>query len=67
MFMAGGSLKPGQTVGKTDELCFNIEEDPIHLHDLQVMLLHCRDIRLADVAGRVVKSCLYKYLILEAK
>ena len=72
MFMAGGGLKPGQTVGKTDDLCFNIEEDPIHLHDLQATLLHClgldhkrltynymgRDFRLTDVAGNVVKKLL---------
>jgi hypothetical protein len=72
MFMAGGGIKAGQTVGKTDDLCFHIEEDPIHIHDLQATLLHClglehtrltynymgRDFRLTDVEGRVVQKLL---------
>jgi uncharacterized protein (DUF1501 family) len=72
MWMAGGGIKPGQIIGKTDELCFNIEEDPIHIHDLQATLLNClgfdhtrltynymgRDFRLTDVEGNVVKKLL---------
>ena len=72
MWMAGGGIKPGQIVGKTDDLCFNIEEDPIHIHDLQATLLYClgldhkrltynymgRDFRLTDVEGNVVKKLL---------
>lgn len=72
MWMAGGGLKKGAVVGKTDDLCFHIEEDPIHVHDLQATLLHClgfdhtrltynymgRDFRLTDVEGKVVKKLL---------
>jgi uncharacterized protein (DUF1501 family) len=72
MWMAGGGIKPGQTVGKTDDLCFHIDEDPIHIHDLQATLLHCmglehtrltynymgRDFRLTDVSGNVVNKLL---------
>jgi hypothetical protein len=72
MWMAGGGIKPGQIVGKTDDLCFHIDEDPIHIHDLQATLLNClgfdhtrltynymgRDFRLTDVEGNVVKKLL---------
>jgi uncharacterized protein (DUF1501 family) len=72
MWMAGGGIKAGQIVGRTDDLCFHIEEDPIHIHDLQATLLHClgldhkrltynymgRDFRLTDVEGNVVKKLL---------
>jgi len=72
MWMAGGGIKAGQIVGKTDDLCFNIEEDPVHIHDLQATLLYClgldhkrltynymgRDFRLTDVEGNVVKKLL---------
>jgi uncharacterized protein DUF1501 len=72
MWMAGGGLKGGQVVGKTDDYCLNIVEDPIHVHDLQATLLHClgfdhtrltyrymgREFRLTDVAGNVVQKLL---------
>jgi hypothetical protein len=72
MWLAGGGIKGGQVVGKTDELGVNSVEDKIHLHDLQATLLHClgldhtkltyrhmgRDFRLTDVGGQVVKKLL---------
>jgi uncharacterized protein (DUF1501 family) len=72
MWMAGGGLKGGQIVGKTDDLCLNIVEDPIHVNDLQATILHClgfdhtrltykhmgREFRLTDIAGNVVKKML---------
>ena len=72
MFLAGGGIKPGQIIGKTDDLGFNILEDKVHVHDLQATLLHClgfdhtrltyrymgRDFRLTDVAGNVVQKML---------
>jgi hypothetical protein len=72
MWMAGGGIKPGVTIGATDELGFKIAEDPIHVHDLQATMLHClgmdhtrltykhmgREFRLTDVAGTVVKKLL---------
>lgn len=40
MWFAGGGMKPGATVGATDEFGFNVTEDPVHVHDLHATLLH---------------------------
>ncbi len=40
MWMAGGGVKPGVTVGATDELGFHPIERPVHVHDLQATILH---------------------------
>jgi uncharacterized protein (DUF1501 family) len=70
MWMAGGGVKGGQVIGKTDELCMRIEENPVHVHDLQATILHLlgfdhtrltykhlgRDFRLTDVAGNLVPA-----------
>jgi uncharacterized protein (DUF1501 family) len=72
IWMAGGGIKGGQVIGKTDELGWNIVEDPIHINDLHATLLHLfgmdhlklsykfqgRDFRLTDVAGKVVNKLL---------
>ena len=72
MWMAGGGIKPGITIGKSDELGFNVVEDRVHVHDLHATLLHAlgfdhtrltyrfqgRDFRLTDVAGEVVSKLL---------
>ena len=72
LFLAGGGIAGGTVIGKTDELCMNITEDKVHVHDLQATLLHClgldhtrltfhhmgRDFRLTDVEGNVVKKML---------
>jgi hypothetical protein len=72
MFMAGGGMKGGTVVGKTDELGFNVIEDKVHVHDLQATILNRlgfdhtkltykymgRDFRLTDVEGSVVKKML---------
>ena len=72
MWMAGGGVKRGLVLGKTDEFCYNILEDPVHIHDLQATILHClgvdhtkltykfqgRYFRLTDVAGNVVDKAL---------
>jgi uncharacterized protein DUF1501 len=34
MWLAGGGFKPGITIGETDELGFNVAQDPVHVHDL---------------------------------
>jgi hypothetical protein len=58
--------------GKTDDFCYNILEDPVHIHDLNATVLHClgidheqltyrfqgRDFRLTDVHGEVVGQLL---------
>lgn len=72
LFLAGGGIKGGQVIGKTDDLCMNVLEDRVHVHDLQATLLHClgldhtrltyhhigRDFRLTDVTGNVVLKML---------
>ena len=72
MWMAGGGMKPGTTIGATDEFCYNITEKPVHVHDVQATILHClgidhtkltykfqgRNFRLTDVTGNVVKEIL---------
>jgi hypothetical protein len=72
MWLAGGGIKPGQTIGATDELGFNVVEDRVHVHDLQATILHLlgldhtkltfrfqgRDFRLTDVGGAVVRKLL---------
>lgn len=72
MWMAGGGVKGGQMIGKTDDIGFNILEDKVHVHDLQATILHClgfdhtrltyrhqgRNFRLTDVEGSVVTKIL---------
>jgi hypothetical protein len=41
MWMAGGGIKGGQTIGETDEMGFNIVKDEVRVPDLQATLLHC--------------------------
>ncbi len=41
MWFAGGGIKPGVTIGATDELGFHITEDKAHVHDIQATILHC--------------------------
>ncbi|MCA9057579.1 MAG: DUF1501 domain-containing protein, partial [Planctomycetaceae bacterium] len=72
MWMAGGGVRPGMTLGATDDFGFHIVEDPVHIHDVQATLLHCagmdherltfhlagRDFRLTDIHGQVVEKIL---------
>jgi len=72
LWMAGGGVKGGQVIGKTDDIGWGVEEDPIHVHDLHATILHLfgfdheeltyrfqgRDFRLTDVHGKVVKKLL---------
>ncbi|NBO92518.1 MAG: DUF1501 domain-containing protein [Planctomycetia bacterium] len=72
IWMAGGGIKSGQVVGKTDDFGWSVVEDPIHFNDLHATILHLfgmdhtkltyrfqgRDFRLTDVAGKVVKKLL---------
>ena len=39
MWLAGGGIRPGITLGRTDELGFHITEDPVHVNDLQATIL----------------------------
>jgi len=72
MWASGGGIKPGISIGKTDDYCYNIAEDPVHVHDLQATILHClgvdhkrltykfqgRHFRLTDVHGELVTKLL---------
>jgi hypothetical protein len=72
IWMAGGGIKPGLVYGETDDYCYNIAENPVHIHDFNATLLHClgidhekltfkfqgRHFRLTDVHGEVVKGVL---------
>lgn len=72
VWMAGGGVKPGMTHGETDDYCYNITRDPVHVHDLNATILRClgidhtkltfkfqgRHFRLTDVAGTVVNRVL---------
>lgn len=72
MWMAGGGIKPGTIYGETDDFCYNITRDPVHVHDLNATILHSlgidhtrltfkfqgRDFRLTDVHGNVVERIL---------
>ena len=39
-WMAGGGVKPGVSYGQTDDYCFNIVRDPVHVRDFQATILH---------------------------
>ncbi len=72
MLMAGGGMKGGMTYGKTDDIGWGVEENPVHVNDLHATMLHCfgmdherltarfqgRDFRLTDVGGHVIKDWL---------
>jgi len=72
IFMAGAGVKKGITYGATDDYCYNIVENPVHVHDLQATVLAClgidherltfkfqgRQYRLTDVHGKVVSGVL---------
>lgn len=67
-WLAGGGIRPGTAIGQTDELGYNVVEDPVDVHDLHATILHLmgiehtrltyryqgRDFRLTDVHGKLV-------------
>lgn len=72
MWLAGGGIKPGVTIGKTDDFGFSPIENPVHVHDLNATVLNLlgldhekltfqyqgREFRLTDIHGRVVRDLL---------
>jgi len=40
VWMAGAGVKGGFVYGKTDEMSYNIVENPVHIHDLHATILH---------------------------
>ncbi|MEM1296172.1 MAG: DUF1501 domain-containing protein, partial [Verrucomicrobiota bacterium] len=72
MWMAGGGIRPGHTHGETDDYCYNVARDGVHIHDFHATVLHLlgidherlthryqgRYFRLTDVHGHIVKPIL---------
>ncbi len=72
IWLAGGGVQPGISYGETDDYCYNIAKDPVHVHDLHATMLQLlgidhtkltfkyqgRHFRLTDVHGNVVKKIL---------
>lgn len=72
IWMAGGGVKPGFSLGETDEFGYLAVENKVHMHDIHATILHLmgmdherltyryagRDFRLTDVYGHVVKEVL---------
>jgi uncharacterized protein (DUF1501 family) len=70
IWLAGGGIKPGITLGETDEFGFHVVKDKVHVHDLHATVLKLlgfdhtkltyrfqgRDFRLTDVEGEVVEE-----------
>ena len=72
LWMAGGGVKAGTSYGSTDTLGYNVQKDPVHVHDFHATMLQLlgidherqtfkyqgRRFRLTDVHGRIVKGIL---------
>ena len=72
MWLAGGGIRAGVSLGETDDYSYNVISDPVHVYDLQATILHClgidhkrltfkfqgRHFRLTDIAGQVVTQVL---------
>ncbi len=72
MWFAGGGIKPGISLGATDELGFHVVDDQVHVHDVQTTILHLlgldherltfthqgRPYRLTDIHGHLVEKLL---------
>jgi hypothetical protein len=70
--MAGAGLKPGFSYGSSDEIGYNVAEDPVTIYDFHATVLHLLGIdhtrltyyhngiqrRLTDVHGEVVRGVL---------
>jgi hypothetical protein len=72
LWLAGGGIRTGIEIGRTDEFCYKIVENAIHIHDFNATVLHSlgidhtrltygfqgRDYRLIDVHGNLVRELL---------
>lgn len=72
IWMTGGGIKKGFSLGQTDDFGYNLVKDPVHVHDFQATLLHLlgidhkrlifkhqgRRYRLTDVHGELVREVL---------
>ena len=72
MWLAGGGVKRGFSIGESDDLGFKVAQDEVHVHDLHATILKLlgfdhtkltfkfqgRNFRLTDVHGNVVEKML---------
>jgi hypothetical protein len=72
MWLAGGGVKGGQTIGETDPVGLRAAEEKTHVHDVHATILHLLGIdhtkltyrhqgraqRLTDVAGTLIQKAL---------
>ena len=72
MWFAGGGMKPGASIGETDEIGHRAVVDPVEVNDIHATILHQlgidheqltylhngRRFRLTDVAGKVLRQIL---------
>jgi hypothetical protein len=70
VWLAGGGVRGGQAIGRTDDFGYAAVQDKVHVHDLHATILHLmgldhlrltylhggRNMRITDVSGTVVKS-----------
>jgi hypothetical protein len=52
IWLAGGGVKPGFTLGETDDFSYNIVRDPVSVHDLHATILHLLGINHATFTSR---------------
>ena len=69
VLLAGAGVRGGFTLGETDDYCYNIVRDPVHVHDLNATIMHllgmdhtrltfrsqARELRLTDLHGALVR------------
>ncbi|MEM7391865.1 MAG: DUF1501 domain-containing protein [Verrucomicrobiota bacterium] len=72
LWLAGGGIKPGMSLGETDEWGYKAVDNVLEMHDLHATMLHLlgidheeltyrfsgRDIRLTDVKGHIIEQIL---------
>ena len=72
LWMAGGGIKPGQVLGRTDDIGWNVVEDPVHINDFHATILHLfgldhlrlthrfsgLNLRLTNLGGKVERKLL---------
>jgi hypothetical protein len=72
VWLAGGGIKGGTAIGRTDDFGYNVVGSGVHVNDLHATVLHQlgidhtrltyrfggRDFRLTDVAGKVVQEAI---------
>jgi hypothetical protein len=52
MWFAGGGIRPGLTLGQTDDFGFQVVANPVHVHDVQATILHLLGINHSNLTFR---------------